>query len=336
MTSVAGILPIVSSTPPPVWQLRDVAAIACQGVGTFGLGVFSEVFGFDRTADGLPRFDYAVVAGEPGPLRTDTGLQIMPEHGLDRLTTADLVVVTSWDHDHEPSAQLRDALRSAVDRGARLLAHCTGAFAVAATGLLDGRRATTHWRHVARFARQYPRVHLDPGVLYVDAGSVITSAGTAAGIDASLYLLRQAFGAEVANAVARRMVVSPHRDGGQAQFIEQPVPPADDPLGGVLTWAQRHAAAPLTVEILAARAHMSPRSFARRFRAHTGTTPYAWLLGQRVRLAEQMLETGSLPIDEIARRCGFGSAAGLRGHFVRTRGVPPQAYRRTFRTPTGT
>lgn len=171
--------------------------------------MFSEVFGFDRTADGLPRFDYAVVAGEPGTLRTDTGLRIVPEHGLERLATADLVVVTSWDHDHEPSAQLQDALRAAVGRGARVLAHCTGAFAVAATGLLDGRRATTHWRHVTRFARRYPRVQLDPGVLYVDAGSVITSAGTAAGIDASLYLLRQAFGAEVANAVTRRMVVSP-------------------------------------------------------------------------------------------------------------------------------
>ncbi|MGH3775557.1 MAG: helix-turn-helix domain-containing protein [Pseudonocardiaceae bacterium] len=318
------------------WQLRDVAAIACQGVGTFGLGVFSEVFGYDRTADGLPGFDYAVVAGEPGPLRTDTGLRILPEHGLERLATADLVVVTSWDHhDDEPSAELQHALRAAVDRGARLLAHCTGAFAVAATGLLDGRRATTHWRYVEDFARRYPRVDLDPGVLYVDAGPVITSAGTAAGIDASLHLLRQAFGSEVANAVARRMVVPPHRDGGQAQFIVQPIPPVQDPLGEVLTWAQENAAEQLTVEMLAARAHMSPRSFARSFRAHTGTTPYAWLLSQRVRLAERMLESGSLPVDEIARRSGFGSAAGLREHFIRNRGVSPQAYRRTFRTASG-
>lgn len=317
------------------WQLRDVAVIACQGVGTFSLGVFSEVFGYDRTADGLPGFDYAVVAGEPGPLRTDTGLRILPEHGLERLATADLVVVTSWDHDDEPSTELQHALRAAVDRGARLLAHCTGAFAVAATGLLDGRRATTHWRYIEKFARRYPRVDLDPGVLYVDAGPVITSAGTAAGIDASLYLLRQAFGSEVANAVARRMVVPPHRDGGQAQFIVQPIPPAPDPLGEVLTWAQENAAEQLTVEMLATRAHMSPRSFARRFRAHTGTTPYAWLLSQRVRLAERMLESGGLPVDEIARRSGFGSAAGLRQHFIRNRGVPPQAYRRTFRTAYG-
>ncbi len=330
MTRITDILPPVSG-----WQLQDVAAIACHGVGTFGLGVFSEIFGYDRTTEGLPGFDYAVVAGESGPLRTDTGLLIVPEHGLDRLATADLVVVTSWDHDNEPSAELQDALCAAVDRGARLLAHCTGAFAVAATGLLDGRRATTHWRYVDAFARRYPQVDLDPDVLYVDAGPVVTSAGTAAGIDASLYLLRQAFGSEVANAVARRMVVPPHRDGGQAQFIEQPVPHADDPLGEVLSWAQRNAATPLTVEALAARAHMSPRTFARHFRAHTGTTPYAWLLSQRVRLAERMLENGGLPVDEVARRSGFGSAAVLRAHLIRERGVSPQAYRRTFRTAHG-
>ena len=314
------------------WQLRDVAALACQGVGTFGPGVFSEIFGYDRTADGLPAFEYAVVAGEPGPLHTDTGLRIVPEHGLERLATADLVVVTSWDNDDEPSDELQDALRAAVDRGARLLAHCTGAFAVAATGLLDGRRATTHWRHAEEFALRYPQVDLDPSVLYVDAGPVVTSAGTAAGIDASLYLLRQVFGVEVANAIARRMVVPPHRDGGQAQFIEQPVPPANDPLADVLAWAQRHAAEPLTVEALAGRAHMSPRSFARHFRAHTGTTPYAWLLSQRVRLAERLLESTDLPVDEVARQSGFGSAPALREHFIRERGVSPQAYRRTFAT----
>lgn len=327
MTCFADILPTMVE-----WRLRNVAAVACQGVGTFGLGVFSEVFGYDRTADGLPGFDYAVVAGEPGPLRTDTGLRIVPEHGLERLAGADLVVVTSWDHDDEPSDELKDALRAAVDRGARLLAHCTGAFAVAATGLLDGRRATTHWCHADDFARRYPQVDLDPGVLFVDAGPVVTSAGTAAGIDASLYLVRQAYGGEVANAVARRMVVPPYRDGGQAQFIEQPVPPPEDPLRDVLVWAQENAAQPLTVEQLAARAHMSPRSFARHFRAHTGTTPYAWLLTQRVRLAERMLENADLPVDEVARLSGFSSAAGLREHFIRERGVSPQGYRRTFRS----
>lgn len=331
MTIDAGILPGMGQS----WQLRNVAAVACEGVGTFGLGVFSEVFGEDRTGDGLPGFDYAVVGLEAGPVRTDTGLLIHLEHGLDRLATADLVVVNAWDGVRgEPPGELLEALREAVTRGSRVLAHCTGAFPVAAAGLLDGRRATTHWMYVEEFARRYPRVEVDPGVLYVDAGPVITSAGTAAGIDACLYLLRQEFGSEVANAVARRMVVPPHRDGGQAQFIEQPVPPAADPLGEVLAWAQEHAAEPLSVEELAGRVHMSPRSFARHFRAHTGTTPYSWLLSQRVRLAERLLETTDLGVDEVARRAGFASAAVLREHFSRERGVSPLAYRRTFRAAT--
>jgi len=314
------------------WQLRDVAAIACEGVGTFGLGVFSEIFGYDRTADGLPGFDFAVVAERPGELRTDTGLRIRPDHGLDRLESADLVVLTGCEYSDPPSRRLSGALRAAVDRGARVLAHCTGAFALAASGLLDGRRATTHWRYAEEFRRRFPRVELDPDVLYVDAGPVVTSAGTAAGIDASLYLIRQAHGAEVANAIARRMVVPPYRDGGQAQFIEQPVPVGPDPLGSVLGWAAENAAEPLTVEALAARANLSPRTFARRFRAATGTTPYAWLIRQRVRLAERILEAGDLPVEAVAHRSGFGSAAVLREHFVRERGVSPQAYRRAFRT----
>jgi transcriptional regulator GlxA family with amidase domain len=314
------------------WQLRDVAAIACEGVGTFGLGVFSEIFGYDRTADGLPGFDFAVVAERPGELRTDTGLRIRPDHGLERLESADLVVLTGCEYSDPPSRRLAGALRAAVDRGARVLAHCTGAFTLAASGLLDGRRATTHWRYAEEFRRRFPHVELDPDVLYVDAGPVLTSAGTAAGIDASLYLIRQAHGAEVANAIARRMVVPPYRDGGQAQFIEQPVPVGPDPLGSVLGWAAENAAEPLTVEALAARANLSPRTFARRFRAATGTTPYAWLIRQRVRLAERMLEAGDLPVEAVAHRSGFGSAAVLREHFVRERGVSPQAYRRAFRT----
>jgi transcriptional regulator GlxA family with amidase domain len=314
------------------WQLRDVAAVACEGVGTFGLGVFSEIFGYDRTADGLPGFDFAVVAERPGELRTDTGLRIRPDDGLDRLDSADLVVLTGCEYLDPPSRRLSGALLAAVDRGARVLAHCTGAFTLAASGLLDGRRATTHWRYADEFRRRFPHVELDPDVLYVDTGPVLTSAGTAAGIDASLYLIRQAHGAEVANAIARRMVVPPYRDGGQAQFIEQPVPVGPDPLGSVLGWAAENAAEPLTVEALAARANLSPRTFARRFRATTGTTPYAWLIRQRVRLAERMLEAGDLPVEVVAHRSGFGSAAVLREHFVRERGVSPHAYRRAFRT----
>lgn len=326
-TFSAAILPTVSDAP-----LHDVVAVAHPGVGSFGLGVFSEIFGFDRTADGLPGFDYAVVAEESGPIRTDAGLRILPDHGLERAATADLVVLIGSETHGAPSPALAAVLHAAVDRGARVLGHCTAAFTLAACGLLDGRRATTHWLHAEEFALRFPRVDLDPDVLYVDAGSVITSAGTAAGIDASLYLLRQTFGGETANAVARRMVVPPHRDGGQAQFIEQPIPVEHDTLGAVLAWAAAHAELPHTVEALAARANLSSRTFARRFRAHTGTTPYAWLTGQRVRLAERLLEGSDLPVDEVARRSGFGSAAVLREHLVRERGVAPSAYRRTFRT----
>lgn len=314
------------------WRLHDVVTVAQPGVGTFSLGVFGEVFGYDRSDAGLPCFDYAVVGEYPGPVRTDTGLRILPDHGLARIASADLVVVTGSDAPDLPSAPLVEALHAAVGRGARVLAHCTGAFTLAACGLLDGRRATTHWLHADEFARRYPEVDLDAGVLYVDAGPVVTSAGTAAGIDASLYLIRQTHGGEVANAIARRMVVPPHRDGGQAQFIEQPVPAEHDPLGPVLAWAAENAAQPLTVECLAARANLSPRTFARRFRAHTGTTPYAWLTGQRIGIAERLLESGDLPVEQVARHAGFGSAAVLREHFVRERGVAPLAYRRTFRT----
>jgi transcriptional regulator GlxA family with amidase domain len=323
-----------------VWNLRDVAAVAGPGVGTFGLGVFSEIFGFDRSAEGLPEFDFAVVAAEPGALRTDTGLRILPDAGFERLATADLVVVSGGcGRGCTPGSELTvepglaDALHAAVERGARVLGHCTGAFTLAACGLLDGRRATTHWLYAEEFRRRFPRVELDPHVLYVDAGPVVTSAGTAAGIDASLYLVRQVYGGEVANAIARRMIVPPHRDGGQAQYIEQPVGAEDDPLDPVLSWAVEHAALPLTVDALAARARMSPRTFARRFRAHTGTTPYAWITAQRLRYAERLLEGGDLPVEEVARRSGFGSAPVLREHFVRERGVAPQVYRRTFRAP---
>jgi transcriptional regulator GlxA family with amidase domain len=328
MTFVGAILPRMTG-----WKLRDVAAVASPGVGTFGLGVFSEIFGYDRTADGLPAFDYAVVADRPGELRTDTGLRILPDHGLERLARADLVVLAGSESQEAPDPALAEALHAVVDRGDRVLAHCTGAFTLAACGLLDGRRATTHWRYAEQFTRRFPQVELDPDVLYIDAGPVVTSAGTAAGIDASLYLIRQAYGGAVANAIARRMVVPPHRDGGQAQFIEQPVAAEDDRLGTVLAWAAEHAPLPLTVETLASRASMSPRTFARRFRAHTGTTPYAWLITQRVRIAERLLEGGDLPVEEVARRSGFGAAAVLREHFVRERGVSPQVYRRTFRAP---
>jgi transcriptional regulator GlxA family with amidase domain len=227
-----------------------------------------------------------------------------------------------------------EALRAAHERGARLLSVCSGAFLLAEAGLLDGRRATTHWMYTDLLASRYPAIDVDPDVLYVDGGDgIYTSAGTAAGIDLCLHIVRLDHGAEVANAVARRMVVPAHRDGGQSQFVAAPVPAdaGDDNLAPILDWAVAHLDEPLTVEDLARRALMSPRTFARRFRAATGTTPLQWLLRQRISHAQQLLEVTELPVELVATQCGFGSATALRIHFRRLTGTTPVLYRRTFR-----
>jgi transcriptional regulator GlxA family with amidase domain len=315
-------------------MLKDVVAVAYDGVGAFGLGVVAEVFGSDRSADGLPAYDFAVAAARPGPVRTDTGFSIVVEHGLERVARADLVCVLGWEQTEAvPEEPLLQALRDAVDRGARIMSHCTGAYVLAAAGLLDGRTIATHWLHAADLAARYPAVTVDPDVLYVDDDPIFSSAGTAAGIDTCLHLLRREHGAAVANAVARRMVVPPHREGGQAQYVDAAVPDLDETSGlrEVLVWAQEHLETDLTVEQLAARALMSPRSFARHFRSATGSTPHAWLLGQRLTRAQQLLEVTELPVDEVARRSGLGAATTLRHHFGLRFGTSPQAYRRTFR-----
>jgi transcriptional regulator GlxA family with amidase domain len=312
---------------------RSVAAYVRPPAGGFGLGIVSDVFGFDRTGRGMPGFDFAVCADEPGPVRTDTGLTVYVEHGLDRLASADLVFLMAWtDLDQAPAPEALAAIRKAYDNGATIAAHCTGTYALAATGLLDGRRATTHWRWAPALAERYPQVRVEPEVLYVDEGRLVTSAGAAAGIDLCLYLLRREYGAAVANAFARDLVIPPHRDGGQAQYLAAPVPEDcdDDRLSEVIAWARANLHRPLSVEQLAARALMSPRSFARHFKAATGTTPHAWLLGQRLHRAEELLETADLSVEEVARRVGFGTAAALREQFVRRRGVPPRDYRRAF------
>ena len=312
-----------------------VSVVVADGlVGTFGLGVSAEVFGYDRRHMGLPLFDFGLVTERPGVLRTDTGIPITVEHGLDRLARSDIVTITAWElFEAEPSPALLGALRLAHARGATLVSHCTGAFVLAAAGLLDGKRVTTHWKYAGELAARYPAVQVDPSVLYVDNGQVLTGAGTAAGVDTLLYLLRREWGAAAANALAREMVVPPFRDGGQAQFIDAPVPAcADDLLGSVLEWASAHLADDISVDTLARRALMSPRSFARRFRATTGTTPHAWLLAQRLAAAEALLEETDAAIEEIARLVGFGTAAGFREQFARRRGVSPRAYRQTFRT----
>lgn len=317
-------------------MLTNVAAVVLNGFEAFELGVVAEVFGTDRTSDGLPGYDFAIVAGEPGPLRSSAGFVMAAPEGLDRLDAADLVAVLPAGDDRCECADwplpMLAALRGAVDRGAQVLSVCTGAFALGAAGLLDGRACTTHWRHAALLARMYPAAKVDPSVLYVDDEPVITSAGTASGIDACLYLVRKEQGSRVANAIARRMVVPPHRDGGQAQYVDMPVGESDcDTLGEVIEWMQRNLHRLVTVDGLARLAAMSPRTFARRFVQETGTTPQRWLTGQRILLAQQLLEDTDETIDLIADRAGFGNAATFRHHFRGWRGTTPASYRRAFR-----
>ncbi|MGW4028008.1 GlxA family transcriptional regulator [Streptomyces sp. NPDC004838] len=317
-------------------MLENVAVVLLDGVNPFELGVLCEVFGIDRTADGMPHFDFAAVSAEGPVLDTRAGFTIGTPTGLERLETADLIAVPAGDSFvvREYPAELLAALRRAVDRGARVLSVCSGAFLLGSAGLLDGRRCTAHWMHTEQLTERFPLAVVDPDVLYVDTGPVITSAGTAAGIDACLHLIREEHGPKVANYIARRMVVPPHRDGGQAQYIERPLPHTRcDTVGGVLSWMERHLDREMTVDQLAERAHMSSRTFARRFQQETGTTPYRWLLRQRVLLSQELLEQTEETIDAIAGRSGFGNAATLRHHFLRTLGTTPNAYRRTFRGP---
>lgn len=312
-------------------MLRNVVALIDDSVASFELGVVCEAFGIDRSDQGLPVMDFAVCSVRPGPVKTAAGYSISTEHGLDRVEDADLVAVPALDRHREFDPAMLGALQAAVDRGARVMTVCSGAFVLGAAGLLDGRRCTTHWRYTDELAAKYPEAKVDPNVLYVDDGPIITSAGTAAGLDASLYLWRQEYGADVAATVARRMVVPPHREGGQAQYVEAPIRPTEEcPLSDTLEYMVQNLDKPLTVDHLAAQAAMSPRTFARRFRAETGTTPYEWLLTRRLAAAQQLLERGSASVEQIAVQTGFGTAAGLRHHFANRLGTTPQSYRATF------
>jgi transcriptional regulator GlxA family with amidase domain len=317
----------------PALPGRSVAVLGTADMSAFELGVACEVFGTDRSDRGIPLWDFAVCLDRPGPLRTRSGFTIDSPYGLDRLAGADLVIVPNWPRlDTPPPAEVLTALHAAYGRGAWILGFCSGTFALAYAGLLAGRRATTHWNYAQQFRTLFPDVELDPDVLYVADTTVMTSAGTSAAVDLSLQVLREVDGPEIANAVARRMVVPPHRDGGQAQFVEHPLPADDEhDLTDLLAWMADHLADELTVAGLARRAHLSERTFARRFRAETGTTPHHWLTWQRVLLAQRLLETTELDVDQVARRCGFGGAATLRHHFVARVGTSPQRYRRTFR-----
>lgn len=316
-------------------MLEKVAVIALDPVAPFELGVLCEVFGTDRTADGFPgyRFDLCTVDGRP--IRTRSGFGLTPDADLTPVEDADLVAVpAAHDLDAPIPEPVLDALRRAHRRGAYVLSVCSGAFVLAAAGLLDGRECTTHWKYADELARRYPSARVRCNSLYVQDGTVLTGAGTAAGIDACLHLVRQEHGSALATKLARRMVVPPHRDGGQSQYIEAPIPRTPDAatLEPVLTWLIGHLDRPVTVDDLAGRAHMAPRTFARRFRAETGTTPHDWITNQRVLLARQLLEETDLGVEAVAVRAGFGDAATLRHHFSRRVGATPQAYRTTFRS----
>jgi AraC family transcriptional activator FtrA len=308
--------------------MHRVVALALDRVVAFDLATPAHVFGH---ACG-PRYAFSACAPEPGPVLATGGLTVAVAHGLAELASADTVIVPGYDHTVEPPAAALEALRAAHARGARVASICTGAFALAWAGLLDGRRATTHWDSTALLAERFPRVRVDPDVLYVDEGDVLTSAGVAAGIDLCLHLVRRDHGAEVAARVARRIVVAPHRDGGQAQFIERPLPAeGDGSLEPTRAWALERLHEPLDVRAMARHACVSERTFARRFRSETGTTPLQWLLGQRVLEARRLLERTGLPVEVVAGRAGFGSAASLRDHFARATATTPTAYRRAFR-----
>ncbi|MEU1483699.1 helix-turn-helix domain-containing protein [Streptomyces sp. NPDC005752] len=311
-----------------------VAVLLFSGGPIFESSIPLSVFGIDRQDAGVPRYRLLVCGGEEGPLRTTGGLELSTPYGLEAISRAGTVVVPAWRSiTSPPPAEALDALRRAHEEGARIVGLCTGAFVLAAAGLLDGRPATTHWMYAPTLAKRYPSVHVDPRELFVDDGDVLTSAGTAAGIDLCLHIVRTDHGTEAAGALARRLVVPPRRSGGQERYLDRSLPEeiGSDPLAEVVAWALEHLHEQFDVETLAARAYMSRRTFDRRFRSLTGSAPLQWLITQRVLQAQRLLETSDYSVDEVAGRCGFRSPVALRGHFRRQLGSSPAAYRAAYR-----
>src|SRR3954453_22753500 len=313
--------------------LKSVSALVLDGLAVFGFGVICEVFGIDRSADGVPNFDFKVCGPEPGKaVRTSVGATLTPDCGLDSLAGADLVAIPAISSQYGGYlSEALEAVRKAADSGSIILTGCSGAFLAGAAGLLVGRPCTTLWMHAGERARMYPTAKVDRNVLFVDDGNLITSAGTAAGIDACLHLVRRELGSEITNIIARRMVVPPQRDGGQRQYIDQPIPVrCSEGFAPQLDWILANLEAPHTVGTLAKRASMSARTFARRFVDETGRTPMQWVTDQRVLYARRLLEETDLDIDRVADKSGFGTATLLRHHFRRIIGVTPSDYRRRF------
>jgi AraC family transcriptional activator FtrA len=331
MTITVNIVPSANSRKRRNAAPHRVVVLAYDGLCTFEFGIVVEMFGLSR-----PEFDrwysFSVCGLARRAVRATGGITIEPQGDLRELERADTIIIPGWPKPiSSPPERLVRALIRAHGRGARLVSICVGSFVLAATGLLNGRRATTHWRFADQMARDFPRVQLEPDVLYVDEGDILTSAGSAAGIDLCLHIIRKDFGTVVANAVARRAVVSPHREGGQAQFIDKPVGEAAHPwLSNLLHWVDKRLDEKVTIEQLAEAAHMSTRTLARRFAATTGTSPLHWLTGLRVRRAKDLLETTALSIEEVAEASGFASAALLRHHFRATVRMSPSSYRGQF------
>lgn len=308
-----------------------VAALVHEPISTFEFGCVAEVFGGVRPNVGVDWYDFAVGGVKSGPVMSTGGIPIHIPHGLDLFARADTIIVPCWDSTEDPPAPLIDALRAAYDRGGRVLSICSGAFVLAAAGILDGRRATTHWMHADELSRRYPKVIVEPDVLYIDEGQVVTGAGSAAGLDMMLHIIRRDHGIKVCNSVARSMVIPPYREGGQAQFVLRPVPKVPDSrFTRVLEWMRAHATEDVSTEQLASLAAMSQRSFFRRFREATGMAPYDWLIRERIAIVKELLEDGRLSIEQIATEAGFKAAETMRHHFRRIVGRSPADYRRTF------
>jgi AraC family transcriptional regulator, transcriptional activator FtrA len=309
-----------------------VAAVAYDRLCTFEFGCTVELFALPRPELNVPWYDFAVCAAESGPIRATGGIAMQVEHSLRLLDRADTIVIPGWrDADEPPPAQLVRKLRQAAERGVRLASICSGVFVLAAAGVLAGKRATTHWKYAERLAQRYPDIQVEPNALYVDQGQVLTSAGSAAGLDMLVHLVRKDFGPKIANQVAQRLVIPPHREGGQVQFVPRPVA-ADERgrLSKLLDWIRIHLSSQHTIESLAEQAAMSARTLQREFKAATGMAPYAWIVRERIERAKELLETGGLPLQRIADKVGIGSVESLRHHFRAQVGTSPAQYRARF------
>ncbi|ABA53078.1 transcriptional regulator FtrA [Burkholderia pseudomallei] len=310
-----------------------VVALAYDRLCTFEFGCVVELFALPRPELGVDWYRFAVCASEPGPVRAAGGIKVQAPYRLALMDRADTIVIPGWrDPDETPPEPLLKKLRAAHRRGARLCSICSGVFVLAAAGVLDGATVTTHWRYAERLRARYPALRVNPDALYVDAGRIVTSAGSAAGLDMLMHLVRRDHGSAIANRVAQRLVLPPHRDGGQAQFVPRPLPSVGgDRLAKLIDWMRAHAGQPHTLASLAARAAMSPRTLQRQFRDATGLGPYEWLIRERVGLAKEMIERDpALPVARVAALAGFGSEESLRRHFRRIAATSPAAYRRSF------